>query len=191
MSSRGFTLIELLVVVAIISILSAIALPNFLEAQVRAKVARAKSDLCTIATALESYRVDNNNYPPENYPSPLLVMVWVQPCIPNAIKLRPLTTPVSYLTNLPHDPFDPGNDPINQVEPRTYHYASRDDVLYPNNPFFDGGGDNADHRYCDWVIQSYGSDRGVDQQLPSYWQFPRYDPTNGSVSIGNILRMGP
>jgi len=191
MSPKGFTLIELLVVVAIISILAAIALPNFLEAQVRAKVSRAESDMRTIATALESYRVEHNNYPPENYFSSLLVMVWGQPCIPNAIKLRPLTTPVAYITNLPYDPFDPGNDPINQVEPHTYHYASRNDPLYPNSRFFDGGSDNADHRYCDWVLQSYGPDRGVDQRLPSYWQFPRYDPTNGTVSIGNILRMGP
>lgn len=60
----GFTLIELLIVVAIIAILAAIAVPNFLEAQVRAKVSRAKSDLRTIATAMESYGVDHNVAPP-------------------------------------------------------------------------------------------------------------------------------
>lgn len=62
---KGFTLIELLIVVAIIAILAAIAVPNFLEAQVRSKVSRAKSDIRTMATALESYAVDNNGYPPD------------------------------------------------------------------------------------------------------------------------------
>ena len=59
----GFTLIELLIVVLIIAILAAIAVPNFLEFQVRAKVARVKSDMRTLATALEGYYVDNNAYP--------------------------------------------------------------------------------------------------------------------------------
>jgi prepilin-type N-terminal cleavage/methylation domain-containing protein len=63
----GFTLIELLVVVAIIAILAAIALPNFLEAQTRAKVSRARADLRTVVTALETYRVDWNGYPTYHY----------------------------------------------------------------------------------------------------------------------------
>ncbi len=60
----AFTLIELLIVVAIIAILAAIAIPNFLEAQVRAKVSRAKTDMRSLAVAMESYRVDGNHYPP-------------------------------------------------------------------------------------------------------------------------------
>ena len=188
---KGFTLIELLVVVAIIGILAAIALPNFLEAQVRAKVSRAESDMRTIAIALETYRVDHNDYIPENYDSPLLVDVWGNFVLPNAIKLKLLTTPIAYLTTPPRDPFDPGDDPVNQVEPHTYHYASRNDPLYPGARFFDGGGSNLEKRPCHWILQSYGPDRGVDKHESSFWQFPRYDPTNGTVSIGNILRMGP
>src|SRR5437773_12166494 len=63
---NAFTLIELLIVVAIIAILAAIAVPNFLEAQTRAKVSRVKSDLRSYATAVESYTVDNNKVPREH-----------------------------------------------------------------------------------------------------------------------------
>jgi prepilin-type N-terminal cleavage/methylation domain-containing protein len=62
-TKSGFTLIELLIVVAIIAILAAIAVPNFLEAQTRAKVTRAISDLRTIGIGLQSYIVDNNQIP--------------------------------------------------------------------------------------------------------------------------------
>jgi len=61
--SQGFTLIELLIVVAIIAILAAIAVPNFLEAQTRAKLSRVRADHRAIATALETYRIDNGLYP--------------------------------------------------------------------------------------------------------------------------------
>ena len=64
---QGFTLIELLIVVAIIGILAAIAVPNFMNAQIRAKVAKVEGDFRSLATALESYRLDRNGYPP--YPS--------------------------------------------------------------------------------------------------------------------------
>ena len=62
-SSLGFTLIELLIVIAIILILIAIALPNFLEAQTRAKVTRAEADIRNLATAIEFFRTEYSNYP--------------------------------------------------------------------------------------------------------------------------------
>src|SRR3712207_5517880 len=61
-AASGFTLIELLIVVAIIAILAAIAVPNFLEAQTRAKVSRAKADMKSLVTAMEAYGVDHNRY---------------------------------------------------------------------------------------------------------------------------------
>ena len=97
---RGFTLIELLIVVLIIALLAAIAVPNFLMAQTRAKVARAKNDMRVVAMALEAYHADNQAYPLV-FPPPediLLGGAWL---------LKPITTPIAYISILPRDPFLP------------------------------------------------------------------------------------
>lgn len=62
--AHAFPLIELLIVMAILAILAAIVIPNLLEAQIRAKVSRAKSDFRAVAAALDSYAVDWSAYPP-------------------------------------------------------------------------------------------------------------------------------
>lgn len=62
-NDRGFTLIELLIVVAIIAILAAILIPNFLRARAQSQVAASKGNLKNVASAVESYFVDFAAYP--------------------------------------------------------------------------------------------------------------------------------
>jgi len=103
----AFTLIELLIVVAIIAILALIAVPNFLEAQTRAKVSRAKNDLRTLATAVMAYRVDSNEwpfcpaYPGTTYQDIVGAYGWPWQLGEWFI----LTTPISYITSIPREPF--------------------------------------------------------------------------------------
>jgi len=99
---NGFTLIELLIVVAIIGILAAIAVPNFLNAQARAKVTRTVSDMKALHSAMETYRLDNNVYPPD-YDSGRVPGVSIQRN--EILSYVRLTTPISYMSSIPEDPY--------------------------------------------------------------------------------------
>jgi type II secretion system protein G len=65
-SERGFTLIEMMIVVAIIAILVAILVPNFMRARAQAQTAACEANLKEIATALELYQTDHEQYPSGN-----------------------------------------------------------------------------------------------------------------------------
>jgi type IV pilus assembly protein PilA len=61
-NQKGFTLIELMIIVAIIGILAAIAIPNFMNYQCKAKQSEAKSNLGTIRTMQEAYYAEYDTY---------------------------------------------------------------------------------------------------------------------------------
>ena len=63
-SNKGFTLIELMIVVAIIGILAAIAIPNFMRFQLKAKSSEGKVNIAAIRTAQESFLAEFGTYIP-------------------------------------------------------------------------------------------------------------------------------
>lgn len=214
MRKRGFTLIELLIVVAIIAILAAIAIPNFLQAQVRAKVSRVVSEFRTVATGMESYFVDHNSYPhdyrcqTQNHPY-------------NPTGLWALSTPIAYLTDPKFvDPFSTNVErPFGGF---LYSYQALSDDHDMGFVSVQLGGNEQGNAYFGapdpddglnkvanwWVIFSSGPDSQIQwpadyQPYGSPWMYDVimrgepdvmrnaiYDPTNGTVSFGNIYRAG-
>jgi type II secretion system protein G len=168
---RGFTLIELLIVVAIIAILAAIAIPNFLEAQTRSKVARVKADIRTVATGLESYRVDNNRYPLDTRDSGpddggIDFTFWFA---------TPMTTPIAYLTSYPKDPFwTMGPDKYFQ-----YGATKSKWIVASVGPDLDSPDRGDIKERLDFPETLYDF---------TLLELKFYDPTNGTISDGDVVR---
>lgn len=188
----GFTLIELLIVVAIIAILAAIAVPNFLEAQTRAKISRVMSDLRTYDTAASTYRIDHNKFPPTWRTTQ--TRKWMT---------KYLTTPIAYIHTALPDPFNT----VATLEEDRYIVAWGKDYFTAST-----SGEPVDINLTHWprtfvnfpnisngtrmskddffFMFSLGPDQKFDVSDPV---FPTpvavYDATNGTISRGDITRI--
>jgi prepilin-type N-terminal cleavage/methylation domain-containing protein len=211
----GFTLIELLIVVAIIAILAAIAVPNFLEAQTRAKISRVKADQRTIATACEAYKVDTNWYP-----------VWFDPNKPSTgtwgfaafYALQPLTTPIAYMSTTDQpDPFNSCKFQLDGWTKSCFGFVIYKHTGNTGSKCQTFGDYYADYGIPDWdsaTVYCLGPNTqqrtAADNTAPEWWGYfykgantsrmtvaPNpvalsnqcYDPTNGTMSKGSLFRI--
>jgi len=194
MSRRAFTLIELLVVVTVIAILAAIGLPNYIEAQTRAKVTRALADLQTMRVAAESYHVDAIVYPRMSWgAAPFNDQYEGQ-----GSALQPIygtfgnwvTTPLAYLQRFDFlDPFaGPDEDARADIRIYTYHdLRTWRDLVTNHSPSSPPDLAKFEQYFGNYALMSVGPDRTQGGETGVYFWL-QYDPTNGTSSPGNIWR---
>lgn len=189
---RAFTMVEVVIVAAILGILVALSIPKYMIAQVHAKITQNIHDMRILAEALGAYRLEHGVYPPWRQ-SRVLVNEG-DPLHPNIIRFYRLTTPIAYLEDIPLDPF------INYEEEEDYQqWGEAYDYTEATN-----GDNEADphawghlYRINGWGpdgINSYAGGRdftSLEEACPN--GIPRfvYAPSNGLVSYGDILWVGP
>ncbi len=175
---KAFTLIELLIVVAIIGILALIVIPNFLTAQVKAKVARSQADIRSIVNSLMMYRSDNNDIPP--LPESSGTSTVIAPV--HVTVLKYLTTPIAYF------PAESAKSPFSQYHGYWYYNWSW---------FVENSGEAPQWYYNNiahpdrtlWMVDTLGpviTEKSYDVVGDNQILWYEYNPSNGIHSRGII-----
>lgn len=179
LSGKGFAITGIItggmvtLLIPIVGILAAIAIPNFKSAMSHSNVSTIQQEMRTIATALEAYYIDYDQYPLPQYDNE-----------DNAVLPSTITTPIAYATCILNDIYnDTDNDHY-----RYYTDSSTKWIVASFGPDKKSGnsgiqgGINLD-------IESALTDDELGFPLQS--SPLTYDPTNGTKSPGDIWRRGP
>jgi type II secretory pathway pseudopilin PulG len=196
MQRRELTVSMLALILLGATLIAAVA-PSYIDARIRNRLARVKSDMAHLAAALEAYQTDNANYPND--------MEFGWPWYPT----YNLTTPISYVSS------EIFRDPFRREHQESYLYFKLYRYInFPaNNPSAPWKGLPNDTwrptpsqtaysrglaKYGLWRLSSSGPDglatySGFSESDPGpgfdwFTNCMVYDPTNGAASIGDILR---
>ncbi len=209
----GFTLIELLIVVAIIGILAAIAVPNFLNAQTRAKMSRCLADMKAVSTAAQLFGTDRNKMLVDIRDDDTTIgtdriqndfngIGWNGGSgnRNNLAVLSPLTSPVSYMGSIPRSPFVPAhmltsnsgnNEGFGRIGNDAYAYWDNDpEIQEPSGNNHQDWNLGFLGRYVprlrpwDFIVISFGP--AADSGTTLNYGLP-YHPSNGLHSNGEVF----
>jgi len=186
---NAFTLIELLIVVAIIGILASIAVPNFLNAQLRAKLANIYANKKTIQTGIATYKLDYGWAP-----------IDMGPDAENGQTYIALTTPTPYLTSIQafHDLFFTGGEEdsgkymayggplhLGQLDDKARIQMFKDANI---DYFLFGWGPDRDTDWP-WAIMAETLKKLNTPSIagPNQYGGIFYNPSNGVTSTGDIV----
>ncbi|MDP8243505.1 MAG: hypothetical protein P9L94_05435 [Candidatus Hinthialibacter antarcticus] len=190
--TSAFSFVEVLIVIGILVILATMAVPKFMIAQVRAKLSQNLTDMKYISESLEAYRLDHKVYPPWRQ-----ARAWVNVddhMHPLVIRYYRLTTPVAYIGQVPIDPFVNYED-----EAELEQWGDAYDYVEVTNGDNEVDPDAWGHQFRinGWGpdgVNSYAGGREFNnaaEGCPAGSPLFVYNPTNGLVSYGDILWVGP
>lgn len=180
----GLTLLELLITAAILILLAAVAIPNLIDAQMRAKVVGVKNDLRNLDAALAAYFIDNDAFPPPASNG-------------HGARLWRLSTPIAYYDD-PKRPEPFKDEGLFTTPPYGYHGRNELVNIFWNNDGQPGAFSGTPIVFW-YVLRSSGPDNDRDGGGASALNFDQsrdifvhfiYDPSNGTVSRGDIWRAG-
>lgn len=169
MKMRAFTLIELLIVVAIIGVLAAIAVPNFLQARTKTQVTRVIADMKTMDQQIRLYWLDRNRPPVSDY-------------VKGKNSIVRLSTPMAYMASIPIDPYRQNSAEYKSQYGDFYNYWYNEED--PSKRYNTGG---SEWNTQGWEI--YLLSLGPGFQPETMWV--TYNPTNGIISRGTIRFFSP